>query len=76
MTVNVSGATVGVVIALGRRTDQVAEEDYLEESGSYQRLLAAMIDARDLLVDEDPILVGSTNADFGDEILGLRLDSL
>jgi len=44
------------------------EEDYREESASYQRLLAALVDSHQLPMEPDPVL-----GEPDDDLLELRL---
>jgi hypothetical protein len=47
------------------------EEDYREESASYQRLLAALVDNHQLAIEPDPVLRESD-----DGLLELQLSTL
>jgi hypothetical protein len=54
--------------AIGVQEGVSEEEDFSEESGSHQRLLAALIDGRELPIEPDPVL-----HEPGDELLERRL---
>jgi hypothetical protein len=50
------GASVDLVIATRKFAEQARENALSETPGSYQQLLAEMVESSDLLVDPDPIL--------------------
>jgi hypothetical protein len=47
-------------------------EDGLEEAGSYQRLLAALVDSHDLPIEPDPCL-RTSDWDSGEDLLERQL---
>ena len=51
------------------------DEDLGEEAGSYQRLLAALVDARELAIEPEPVLRDS-DWDAGGELLERQLTTV
>jgi hypothetical protein len=50
------GVSVDLVIATEKFAEQARDSKLSETSGSYQQLVALMVESRDLLVDPDPML--------------------
>ncbi len=51
------GASVGWVIGTREITEQALRDGEVEEeAGSHQRLVAVLVETRDLMVESDPIL--------------------